>query len=264
MSQTDNKNMKQLLAEANNAGSLTDEALTVINTITDLGAELQEGMGINVDDVMADQVVLLGFLIDDSSSIRFRSNAENVRNGHNVVLDAVCASKQGDGILAHNRYLNGVVLYPWTQVDQVPKMDSSNYNPSGGTPLYDQSIVFLATVAAKTEQFAKSGLSTRSITLIMTDGDDCGSRKSPDDVRKVVESMLKTENHIIAAMGIDDGSTDFNQVFTEMGIRPEWIFTPGNNVSEIRKAFELFSKSAVRASQSAASFSQAAAGAFGG
>ena len=71
------------------------------------------------------------------------------------------------------------------------------------------------------------------------------------------------EDHIIAAMGIDDGRTDFRKVFREMGIPDQWILTPGNTPAEIRKAFRVFSSSAVRASQSGASFSQMAAGGFG-
>jgi len=65
-------------------------------------------------------------------------------------------------------------------------------------------------------------------------------------------------------MGFDDGAgTDFKQVFKEMGLRDEWILTPKTTPSEIRKAFQLFSQSAVRASQNAASFSKTALGGFG-
>jgi len=48
-----------------------------------------------------------------------------------------------------------------------------------------------------------------------------------------------------------------------MGIRDEWILTPGNSEAEIRKAFRVFSQSAVRASQGAGSFSQSGLGGFG-
>jgi hypothetical protein len=75
--------------------------------------------------------------------------------------------------------------------------------------------------------------------------------------------MLRSETHIVAAMGIDDGSTDFRQVFREMGLRDEWILTPGNSHKDICKAFQIFSQSAVRVSQSAAHFSQASGGGFG-
>jgi len=48
-----------------------------------------------------------------------------------------------------------------------------------------------------------------------------------------------------------------------MGIPDAWILTPGNNASDIRKAFNVFSQSAVRASQGAGAFSKTALGGFG-
>lgn len=69
------------------------------------------------------------------------------------------------------------------------------------------------------------------------------------------------ETHVVAAMGIDDGSTDFRSVFQEMGIEDRWILTPANTASEIRSAFQVFSQSALRASQ-AARFSKTAIGGF--
>ena len=74
--------------------------------------------------------------------------------------------------------------------------------------------------------------------------------------------MLRTENHIIAGMGIDNGSTDFEEVFKSMGLDPKWILTAGDSASEIRKAFSVVSQSFVRASQSAQSYSQTAMGGF--
>jgi activator of 2-hydroxyglutaryl-CoA dehydratase len=89
--------------------------------------------------------------------------------------------------------------------------------------------------------------------------------RSPKKLAPLVETLLRAEMHIIAAMGIDDGSTNFRQVFSDMGIPANWILTPQNNPSEIRKAFAFASQSAVRASQAAggAGFSQVAAGGFG-
>ena len=72
--------------------------------------------------------------------------------------------------------------------------------------------------------------------------------------------MRQAETHIVAAMGINDGSTDFRRVFREMGIEDQWSLTPGNDTSQIRRAFQVFSQSAVRASQSAAYFGQAVLG----
>ena len=141
-------------------------------------------------------------------------------------------------------------------------MTGKNYEATQGTPLYDQTVVLLGSVVAKTQEFSQNGVVARSVTLIITDGADQHSvRVKAKDVEALVKDMARAEAHIIAAMGISDGTTDFRAVFQEMGIEDRWILTPGNNASEIRKAFQVFSQSAVRASQ-AATFSQTAIGGF--
>ena len=116
-------------------------------------------------------------------------------------------------------------------------------------------VVLLGTVLAKAQEFADNGVPVRTVTLIISDGgDEHSHRASAATVRSLVTDMLRAETHIVAAMGIDDGSTDFRQVFRDMGIRDEWILTPGNSRKEIHQAFQLFSQSAVRASQSGNSF----------
>ena len=123
--------------------------------------------------------------------------------------------------------------------------------------------MLLGTVLAKTREFEDAGVPVRSVTLIISDGADCSSsQQTPKMIRAIVEDLLRSESHVVAAMGIDDGETDFHKVFREMGIRDEWILTPGNTSSEIRKAFQVFSQSAVRASQTAAGFSGLALGGF--
>lgn len=126
-------------------------------------------------------------------------------------------------------------------------MDPHNYDPRLSTPLYDQSVVVLGTVLAKAQEFAACGVPARTVTLIITDGADCGSRRAnADDVKNLVEDLLRSEEHVVAAMGIDDGETNFRAVFRAMGIPDEWILTPKNTGADIRKAFQVFSQSAMR------------------
>ncbi|HBI34256.1 MAG TPA: hypothetical protein DEA43_02140 [Candidatus Moranbacteria bacterium] len=274
-------------------GGLSPAAMQALN-VNDIGAQIQAGLGVSVDDVLASEVVIVTMMPDDSGSIRFAGNTQFVRDGHNAVIDALKDSKQKNGILMHTRYLNGNVLFPYVNIDQAVRMDSSNYNPNLGTPLFDQTLVLLGTVLAKTQEFADNGMHCRSVTCLVTDGDDEHStRADARMVRTVVSDMLQTENHIIAGLGIDDAPeecrscgcktlreteltvntcpkcgagfrrTNFEKVFLEMGLLKEWILTPKNTPSDIRKAFQMFSQSAVRASQGAASFSQTAVGGFG-
>jgi hypothetical protein len=232
--------------------------------VVDLGAQIQAGLGASVDDVQSSEVVLVTIMPDDSGSIAYANNAGAVRDGHNLVLSALIDSKQRDSILAHNRYLNGRVLYPYCPVVKATKMDASNYDPNLGTPLYDQTVLLLGTVIAKAQEFANNGVPARTVTLIITDGADGGSTwASAKDVKNLVRDMNQSECHIVAAMGINDGVTPFRDVFRSMGIEDRWILTPGKDCADIRKAFLLFSQSAVRASQGGATFSRAAAGGFG-
>lgn len=247
-------NIDDLFQNAHNEGLLSTASLNALE-VNDIGAQIQAGLGISVDDVTASEVVLVTIMPDDSGSIQYSHNVQAVRGGHNTILDSLTTCKQKDNILIHNRYLNGHVLYPYCPLDQAVRMTPQNYNPNQGTPLYDQTLVLLGTVLAKSQEFADNGIPVRTVTLIITDGADAGSvRASAKDVAMVVQDMLKAENHIISAMGIDDGYTDFHQVFREMGIRDEWILTPANSDKEIRKAFQVFSQSAVKVSQSAVNF----------
>ncbi len=253
--------LDNLFDSAHRDGAISNASKKVLDVV-DLGAQIQAGLGVAVDDVESSEVVLVTMMPDDSGSIRFSGNAEVVREGHNLVLESLGACRQRDDIYVHNRFLNGDVLYPYTPVDQAIRMTKSNYDPCKGTPLYDQTVVLLATVLAKAQEFADAGVPVRTVTLLITDGaDNHSTRANARHVKALVADMLAAESHIVAGMGIDDGSTDFRQVFIDMGIPDSWILTPRNSASEIRKAFQVFSQSAVRASQTA-SFSKTALGGF--
>ncbi len=241
-----------LFQAAHAEGVLSPGSLQTL-TGCNLGTQIQSGLGICVDDVEASEVVLVTVMPDDSGSIRFSGSAQSVRDGHNLVMEALLASKQGDGILAHTRYLNGEVLYPYRPIEEYVAMTPQNYDPVKGTPLYDQTVVLLGSVVAKAQEFSDNGVVARSVTLIITDGaDEHSVRAKARDVAHLVKDMVRSETHIVAAMGIDNGSTNFRKIFEDMGVPSEWILTPKSDPSSIRDAFQVFSQSAVRASQAAA------------
>lgn len=245
----DDKKVTRLLEDAHAQGALSAKSLAALD-VCDVGAQIQAGLGVTIDDVAASEVVLVTMMPDDSHSIASAGNTDAVRDGHNFVLDALRGSKQSGEVLAHTRYLNGFVLTPYTALEHAVKMNGKNYDPRLGTPLYDQAVVVLGTVIAKAQELAQAGIAVRTVTLIITDGGDYGSQRcKPADVKALVADMLAQESHIVAAMGISDGTTDFRAVFRGMGIPDAWILTPGNSASEIRRAFAVFSQSAVRASQ---------------
>lgn len=176
------------------------------------------------------------------------ANAEAIRTGHNTVLDALVTSPRPERVLFATRYLNGHLLNPYGPLDQVVRLDRRNFVPSAGTPLLDQAVELLKMVLAKYEQFRADWRSARTATLLVTDGRDEHSRiQTARSVTEVIRSMRNTGHHIIAAMGIDDGRTDFRKVFTDMGIDSKWILTTGSTKEEIQQAFGLFAKAAQQA-----------------
>ena len=250
-----------LFASAHDEGDLSMASFQTLS-VADLGAQIQAAMGVPALDVPSTRAVLLTLLLDDSGSIAFRGNEQAVREGHNEIVKALGASKQSDDILAQCSYLNKGVLYPYQFIAQVPTLDARNFKACGATPLYDRSIVTLGSVLAKSREFTSSGVPVNTVTLIVTDGHDEGSLHRARDVYPIVQDMLAQESHIVAGMGINDGDTDFYEVFRSMGIPDNWILTPQSDPHDIRKAFQLFSRSAVSASHGQGTFSQTAASGF--
>jgi hypothetical protein len=241
--------VKDLLKKALDEGTLSKAAADAIDLV-DPGATIQAALGVRVEDVTASEVLLVTMMPDDSGSISSAGNVQAVIDGHNLVLDALVASKQRGDVLAHTRYLNGQILMPYRALDQAVRMGPANYDACHGTPLYDETVVLLGTVMAKSQELIDAGVPVRTVTLLITDGADAGSKKaSAREVKTLVDDLRRAESHIVAAMGISDGSTDFKRVFREMGIEDRWILTPGSTSSEIRRAFQVFSQSAIRAGQ---------------
>jgi len=261
-----NHDSGQIFADAHDEGLLSKNALTVL-TSGDVAQQINASLGQSTFLANASEIILLNILVDDSGSISAAGNEQAIRDGHNEILKAVEESKQGDNIYVHTRYLNGETINSWALIQNAVRLDTLNYAGTGITPLYDMSKVFLGTVLAEALRYYNDGLPVRTITIIITDGHDQGSDiqeggqgTKPEDVKSFVDDMLESEMpaHIIGAMGIDDGFTDFTKIFTEMGLKPQWILTPDNDPSSIRKACGVFSKSAATASQSGADFSKTA------
>jgi hypothetical protein len=247
------------------ATMLSQQSMTILN-MHNVGNAIRDALGVPALNVNATEVFLVSLMVDDSGSIASASNVQAIRDGVNSVVEALDEDAESEGIQYFLRYLNGEIIYPFGPLDTVPMLTTSNYNPRHGTPLFDESVEFLKAIIAKTEEFRQWNIPARSLSLIVTDGHDMHStRHVSRDVKSIVDDMLATEDHMVAAMGVDDGSgIHFTQIFEQMGIRKEWIYETGPQAGEsredflrrIRRGFNRFSKSAVRASKSAVNFSQ--------
>ena len=258
---SDAVNVNDLFEDALGNGDISQATYDVLQA-HDLGADINAAIGVSVDDLGSGESVFVTIVLDDSASIDFSGNTQLVRDGYNMIIDSLRDAKVRDNILVHCVMLNGGVLHPFCSLNDAVKLDKNNYNPDNGTPLYETCTKTLATILAKWQDYTNNGVDARTITAMITDGAANGYGRI-EDVASMVRDMLSMEQHIIAGIGIDDKTTDFEDVFHRMGILDKWILTPKNTPQEIRQAFQVVSSSAVRASQSALSFSQTNAGGFG-
>jgi hypothetical protein len=256
------RDVNDLFDQAVADGDLSRDAATSLSAVN-YGTRIQDAMGIRADDFEESEAFLLALLLDDSSSIRFGANTDNVRKGYNGVLEALDKSRSRSQIQVMSTRLNRGLLHGFVALADAERLSTSNYDPSGGTPLYDSTVEVLGTIVAKEQEYKRQGIPVRTVTVIVSDGADCVSQlTTASDVATIVRDLLKLETHIVMAIGIDDGATDFVQVFTSMGIPKEWILTPANDPHEIRNAFGVVSRASLSASQGADAFSQTMAGGF--
>jgi hypothetical protein len=260
-------NIQSLFQSAQDDGVITTSSAQVLN-VKDIGKQIVAGMGINVGQAIdngtlgSSAYTIVSLLLDDTGSVA--GNAQEVVNGHNDTIDAMMDSKQRDSVIFHSRALSGQIYTPYVDLINAPKLVLGVYDPSlGHTPLYDQAKIMLGAVIAKAQEFADEGISCRTITLIVTDGDDNSSRNTvPSQLATVVKDMRRQERHIVCGMGINSGYVDFRKIFRSMGLEDQWILTPKNTKHELRQAFNMFSQSAVSVSQ-AANLSQVSQTGFG-
>lgn len=255
--------VNDLFKQAQDDGDLSQAAITSLQAI-DLGDRIQDAMGISADDFEESEAFLYTPVIDDSSSIRMGGNSTAIRDGYNSSLDALDGSSSRSQVQVASHQLNSGLLHGYVGLDQAARLDTSNYNPNGGTPLNGRTLEVLAGIVAKEQEYKNQGIPVRTVTAILSDGGATDDYLVPASaVAVVVKDLLKLENHIVMAVGVDDSYTDFVKVFMEMGIPKEWILTPGNSEHEIRQAFGVISRASLAASQGAAAFSQTMAGGFG-
>ena len=248
------------LQGATNTGLVTAAGLEAFN-IANFGDEIADNLGVSPDLVDSSEVFAFFGVIDDSGSIRFKGNTDRVRQGYNGILDALHASKSRDEIIVSATLLNHGVFHPVCALRDAKRLDD-HFTPNGGTPLFDRVIQTCELVARKCQEFQDTGASFKGVMVVVTDGNDEGSRASVGHVRAALEPLLAREIISVVALAIEDGSTNYRAVFRAMGIPDNLIITINDDPSAIRRAFGVVSRATAAASQGA-SLSQVGLGGFG-
>jgi hypothetical protein len=204
-----------------------------------------------LEDIDASDVTLITLLVDRSSSIGDRRLTQAVREGQNALVDAFAGARERDSVLMAlwTFGTDAQVLHGYVSVDDAMKLDGSNYRPGGSTCLYDTWCDALAANATYAQRLRDGGIPCRSVVVVVTDGEDVGSKRSAADCARVSAQLLATEQFTLAFVGVGR-DVDFHTVAKAMGVPDGCVLVQQDATpSALRAAFAMVSRSAIRASQ---------------
>ena len=216
-----------------------------------LGAVVIAGAaGKDAEDITASDVTLVTLLVDASSSIHDRGLEDAVRDGQNALVDALGDTRERDSILmALWTFASDTrVVHSYVGLEDVTRLDKKSYAGLGSTRLYDTWCDALTANVAYAERLRSSGTPCKSVVVVVTDGEDCGSKRRAADCARISNVLLASEQFTLAFVGV--GSGDFHTIAHEMGVPDGCIAVQAQATpSAIRQVFRMVSQSAIRASQ---------------
>jgi uncharacterized protein YegL len=204
-----------------------------------------------MEDIEASDVTLVTVLIDASSSIQSRGLEDAVRLGQNLLVDAFDKAKEKDSVLMALWTFNDElrVHHAYVPVDACTRLDAASYAGLGSTRLYDTWCDALAANVAYAQRLRDSGTPCKSVVVVITDGEDCGSRRSARDCAKLSRDLLASEQFTLAFVGVGS-DVDFRAVAKKMGVPDGSVAVQANtSPTALRQLFHMVSQSAIRASR---------------
>lgn len=242
--------LQNLFTRAAQSGTLSQQSQTLL--AGDLGPLVIAGAsGRAADDIQASEVTLITVLIDASSSIAERQLTQAVRDGQHLLLDAFNGSKEKDSVLCAlwTFASDAVVVHSYVPVDDATRLDAKSYAPCGCTHLYDTFCDAAAANVAYAQTLRDAGTPVRSILVVVTDGEDVGSKRPARTCKKIATDLLASEQFHLAFVGVGN-DVDFVKVAKSMGFNDGSILVQRDaTTSSLRATFAMVSKSAIRASQ---------------
>ncbi len=197
--------------------------------------------------IQTKEVTLVLLLVDDSGSIEASGNTQAVIDGYNGFVEALRSSPSE--VRVKTMFLNNKVDTPFQDSNEVQQLTGQTYRPHGQTPLFLRSMQALDHVINEAKDLTGQGLTVRTITFIFTDGGDNESGLiTAATVKVIVDVMLTTGTHIVGGCAVNDGRTNFWQVFASMGIPEQWVRVLANDAGEIHEGVASMGKVAATAS----------------
>lgn len=197
----------------------------------------------NPEEVETDETINAVFIVDTSPSIStyvkelnyaFNDFTESMQKSH--IADKLFVS-----IIEFNRDVK--VISGFQPVANIAKMDFSK-RIGGYTSLYDGVHKGLQNALDYRKNLENSGVETKTLLFVITDGEDNNSKKSPRSIKKIIDKIKKDEKSAFSftsiLFGVGDDAT-FENAQKDMGI--EHLAKIGMSGNQMKKMIGFISQS---------------------
>ena len=202
-------------------------------------------LGDPADALDAPDATLVAVVIDMSGSMEPHRQA--VIEAYGAMLDALAGARAATGILVSTWAFadEAQLLSSYEQVGRKPRLDAVTDLPGGCTARHDAVLGAMTGLVAYGEALWQSGVPTRRVLVVLSDGEDNASRAGAHDVRRASHALASQEAYTLAYAGFGGG--DLAARARDLGF-PSAI-AAGATDAEIRRVFRQVSAGVLRASR---------------
>ncbi len=202
----------------------------------------------NPDEIETDETINAVFVVDTSYSIS--TYVKELNKAFNEFVSAMQKSHVADRLFVSIIEFSSEVLVKsgFQPITAIPKMDFSKAI-RGVTSLYDAVLIGLQNALSYRENLENSGVETKTLMFVITDGDDNNSKNPPHVVKQVIDKLKNDERSAFSFTSILFGvgnDADFEKARTDMGI--EHLAKVGTTGDDMRKMIGFISQSISSAS----------------
>ena len=215
---------------------------TILPNYADLDFNL-DFANFNPEEIEVDETINAVFVIDTSYSVSSYINELN--QAFNDFTDSMQSSHIADKLFVSIIEFSEKVKVTsgFRPVASIPQMDFSK-RLGGWTSLYDAAYTGLKNALDYRENLENSGVDTKTLLFIITDGEDNSSKNSPQKVKTIINKLKKEERSAFSFTSVLFGLGDqanFEKAQKEMGI--EHLAQIGTSGEEIKKMIGFISQS---------------------
>jgi len=197
----------------------------------------------NPEEIEVDETINAVFVVDTSYSVS--GFVKELNNAFNDFTQSMQKSHVADKLFVSIIEFSEKVTVTsgFRPVSSIPLMDFSK-NLGGWTSLYDAALSGLNNALDYRENLENSGVETKTLLFIITDGEDNSSQNPASKVKMIINKLKKDEHSAFSFTSVLFGlgnQANFEKARKDMGI--EHLARIGTSGQEIKKMIGFISQS---------------------